>query len=54
MEVLVAVGNKTLAVTQIEKPVIGEGMAGHFVDGEVGDDDAQVVLSRCTACEMES
>ena len=36
LEVLVAVGNKTLPVTQIEKPVIGERIAGQFVDGEVG------------------
>jgi hypothetical protein len=36
--------DEALAVDVVEEVVVGEGSAGHFVDGGVGDDDAEIVF----------
>jgi len=43
MQVIHALGSETRAVTCPKKPIIGQRLAGQFVDRRVRDDDAKVV-----------
>ena len=50
LEILHVLRRGSLAITQVQQPVIGEGLAGHAVDRQISHDDLEVVL----ACTQEA